>query len=192
MARKKGYKKRRSVRSIVKSMIMKQEEPKRYSYAWANSGIGTSASAIENEVLSYIVAGTGANQRIGHEIRTTGFYAQFMLKYNVSATPTPQVVRALLVQAKCSDDKLSLDSCGVDSVIDPDRYVVLYDRMISLVQNGDSHFTRFTIKKKFRRKIRYDSSTLAPVTNALQLYIVSDNNTNKPSLSGHYVIHFKE
>ena len=187
------YRKRRqSLRSMVKKMIRKNEEPKRYSYAYANSQVGTSANAIANQVLSNIVAGTNSNQRIGHEIRTTGFYGQFVLKYNASASPTPQVMRIVLVQKRESGDSLQTDGLGTDSVIDPDRYIVLYDRMITIVQNADSHFKRITIKRKYHRKCRYDATTGEPVSNGLEFYVVSDNNTNKPSLSGHWVMHFKE
>lgn len=183
---------RRGLRSMVAKMISKSEEPKRYSFSYANSGIGTSAGAIVNDVLDSVVAGTNSNQRVGHEIKTTGFYAQFMLKYNAAASPTPQVVRVILVQRRDRLSSLDLDGVGVASVIDPDRYIILYDRMISLVQNGDTHFKRFTIKRKFNRKIRYDATTGSPVTNGLQLYLVSDNNTNKPTLDGHLIIHYKD
>lgn len=186
--------KQQKIRKLIKSELNKQIERKRQSQAYAATGIGTAANAVTSHVYAQIAAGTSSAGRIGHIINATGFYAQFVIKVNTAAALNTQVVRIVLVEIKGDQDStLYSDALGVASVIDADRYNVLYDRMISFTKNTDSGTQRVIIKRKLRNKrIRYDAGSGNPVNNGLYLYLVSDDNTNKPTLDGHYLIHYKD
>lgn len=185
----------KKIRSLVKQELKRAIEPKRYSFTNTANTIGSPANGpYSNKIFANIAQGVNSNQRVGHVLNASGFYAQYTFKH-AGVGPVTQVLRVVLVAPYDDASSLATDNLSTVSVIDPDRYQVLYDRMFTLTQDTDSQNKRIIIKRKFKRMVRYDSAaTAAPVKGNLQLYIVSEEATavNKPTINGHWIIHYRD
>lgn len=191
MPQKKTNRKKQSFAKRVTKVIQNQSERKRISKTWSGSGIqDPGRTPIEASLPFDIVAGTGSSNRIGHQIRATGLYGELYF----TAADTTNVVRLVVYKARKRGDTLSTDALSVYGTIDPDKYFVYTDKLITLSQSGSSYVSKKTIKLALRGlKIRYDTTTGFPLDNDITIYVVSDSLAiTDPTLHGHVILWYQD
>lgn len=180
--------KKNSFAKKVKDVIKEQSEIKRVSMTFNNSISTTCADyALDDD----IAAGTGTNQRIGHEVRMTSIRAQL---YFTCADAT-NAVRMILYRPKNTFDSLSADAITVTTAVDPDRYLILKDELIPLSLSGSNHIVRkqFNVNLK-NLKTRWNTAAAgAPIYGAVNLAFVSDSSASAhPTVQGHMIQYFRD
>lgn len=177
----------RSVSRQIKAYMKKNVEKKRISYVHDTT---ISTTAADFALCDSIVGGTGSNNRVGHEIRATGWFSEL---YFIVADTTNMVRVVIYVPASPTVTLASL-SLSVTSIIDPDKFRVLYDRLVPLSSVGANYIKKLRIKLNLRNlPIRYDGSTGAPTRNQILMTYVSDSGAvSHPSIKGRTLLYYND
>lgn len=190
MPRKKMYKRRRKtvpkyIQKYVQSKINVNQETKHVNSNVLDLDISSTSTNVD--VLN-IAQGTDRFERLGNEIRVTGFYGKFQMIGGDSTN----VIRAIMYIPK--DPSATLTGANTYGLIDPNVATVLYDRLHTTTLNGPNTKV-FTIAKKFRGRglpVQWDDTNTLK-KNRIRLLFVSDSGAvDHPTLSYHWACYFKD
>lgn len=168
----------------VKKMILRSSETKFHSETVSADSIGTVGN---NYTLSDIGQGDTANTRDGNQILTTGLYQRYIIsRTTIAGAADDTVLRVIAYIPRASvADTLTV---ATNAFVDMDKFTVLSDKLFLLTEN--SPLKQFTYKKSFKKGrslgmvTQWSSGTSTAWTkNPIKLYVVSDNNLNKPTFS---------
>lgn len=186
-------KKQYVTKAQVNKMIESRQETKYYQSSWnaatiADQGIGGRFNA-----LLPLVQGDDFDQRIGNTVLCTGLFG----KLYFSAADTTNVVRCIIYIAHDISDTLS--TLTVHGLPDPNRFAIIYDKMIVLNSSG-ADVKALTIAKKFNRgrkkgiQVQFDADTATDHTkNDIQIMFVSDSGVvSHPTVSGTLRTYYKD
>lgn len=178
-------------RQKVRDVVNDDKETKRNASELNSTSITTTVISHE---LTDISQGDGVAMRDGHEIYTRSYAARFVLEHNAAGS-TCQYVRFVLYTPKNVD---SLETTMTyKSRIDPDDYIVYFDKLVRLDANNTCKVLKLG-KKWYNNKIpglltEYGSSTAGDlVRKNVVLAIVSSEATNSPTYEGYHTLFFKD
>lgn len=190
MPKRKMYKRRRKtvpkhIRQFVQSKINVNQETKHVNSNVVSLGISSTATNVD--VLN-IAQGTDRFERVGNDIRVTGFYGRFQM---IGGDAT-NVIRAIMYIPK--DPSATLTGANTYGLIDPNVATILYDRLHVTTLNGPNTKV-FTMAKKFKGKGLHvewdDTGTIKK--NRIRLLFVSDSGASlHPTLDYHWACYYKD
>lgn len=158
-------------------------ERKHYSQVNTGTNIGTGATTpVEFNLGALIVSGANEGQRVGNSIKCIRLKLDYF--FQTTAVSAINMVRMLVLRAKNSASSPTVDGVLFNSVIDPDVYHVLFDRMIPLVEGTSTEVMRVQKILKLNYKLDYSATTGDPENQDLIIYFASNVSANRPSLSG--------
>lgn len=198
MPKRKYYKRRRKgvTRAQVQKMINSNIETKFHTNSWSSSGIQDVGRTPIDADLNNVAVGTGAANREGHQISLTGLYGKFV----VTGADATNIVRVILYIPKDPTSSLSsVGGIGISTLIDQDRFTVMYDKYFTTTSNGPNQKV-FTIARKWNKGSRkgiqtqfYGGASTDFAKNRLKLYVVGDSGAvSDPSLTGNIRCYFKD
>lgn len=186
----------RAVRTFVQRKIQRNIETKFRLATYSGSNIPDSASTPINTLLNAVGQGDTQNARNGNQIFATGFYGKFVL----AAGDSTNIVRVVMYIPKDSQYTFYSSPPGITSLIDQDKFTVLYDRYISLDTYNPQKV--LTIARKWNRGSRRGiqcqysgtgSTESDPSKNPIYIYFVSDSSAvAHPTVTGNFRLYFKD
>ena len=144
--------------------------------------------------ISAVAQGISQNQRIGNSIRLTGFYSKFV----VASADSSNIIRFILYFPRNPADTLA--GTDIHTLIDQDKFNVIYDRYHVVGTSGGPGVKGFTIARNFHRGVRkgievkfHGVNNTDYASAPLRMYIVSDSAAvPHPKLSGNLRLYFKD
>ncbi len=125
--------------------------------------------------------GVGVANRIGNEVKVTGFIAKLTFSVVPGDLPQrPRYARVLLWQPRGDVDVLPPDAAPTE-LLDPEQFTVWVDRIVPLPWTNSLDNSFLTIRKKFKPYMNmiFDSSSSTSIQkNKLQLSISTDESVN--------------
>ncbi len=194
MPRRSRHKKSKYVtRRALPFLIQRQAEPK-YNQSTV-AGLDFFASLPEENDLTSITTGTGRGDRIGNQIQVTGVYARgFFSPSHGGETPTDNAYMARVILYTPREQSEVFDVLPGE-LIDKERFVIWYDRLVPIPWTNQIDGGRFTIKKSFKpyMKVVYDTSvSTSAVKNSLKILISTNSLLNLVTLDYHSTLYFRD
>lgn len=189
--------KNRKFKKAVQQIISKNIETKTLGFGYINNPIGNSASGVNFSIdLTGISEGSGQLNRLGNNIHVTGLWSD--LTYTAGFGDVHSVIRCILYIPKDANDVIS--SVDIYSLVDLDKYTILYDDTINMVEDTSTHFQRRVKKWSFTRggkrgiSVQWHGNTaLQFAKNPLRWYFVSNSGAvAHPTMSGRIRLYFKD
>lgn len=177
---------RTNLTNFVKKVALRQSETKKFEYTVNERQLTTLTSPTVVDQLTVVPQGNGYQQRVGHEILTTGFSIRGFVN---TVAPVQQFIRIMVLvrndaQSNPIDDVLE-DNTGNHSAatsgdvlkilrrVNTDKYKVLTDRVMKF---GDGRAQQmyddtklFKIWIPYRKKLRFDAAQSVPPTDEVFL-----------------------
>lgn len=184
----------RAVARIAKRVVQSEQETKLQSFANVQQKIQPESGIPVDQQLCQVVQGPSQNNRIGSQITVTGLYMRNLME----GFSPGDIMRLVLYVPRDPTDTLSADTITVGSLIDFDKYTVLYDRVFGFTQA--MNFRNVNIKRSFHRgrrsgiHVRFLTNSNTISKNNLRCYVVSNSSTpgNEPMLTYNWRIYYKD
>lgn len=186
---------RKNVPNYLKSYIQRQissnQETKQADLSWDVVAIPAAGSGL-GYTMPAVAQGSSQNTRSGNLVYCTGMYGRLVF----SAADTTNLVRLIFYIPTDVDDTLSVD---IHSLIDQDKFTILYDRVITL--NGGGNDTKYIqFKRNFhkgKRKgiaVHFDGTGQTDYSrNIIKMYVVSDSDVaSHPTITGSMRTYYKD
>lgn len=191
---KRNYRRKPALKRQIQRVINDNIETKLIGYTYSQNPVGSQTLLPFDVNLTNINEGTSQINRTGNQIRLTGFYS----KFTYAASDDTNRMRVVLYIPRQADDVLSTPS--IDSLIDLDKYTILFDETINLVNGTSKDMVQKVMKKKFNKN---DSKGILSIfsgrngtdnsKNALKIHWISDSEAvSHPTVSGSMRLYFKD
>lgn len=191
---KRNYRRKPALKRQIQRVINDNLETKVKSYTYSLNPVGSQTLLPFDVNLTDIGEGTSQITRIGNQIRITGFYS----KFTYAAADDTNRMRVVLYIPRQADTVLETSS--IDSLIDLDRFTILFDETINLVNGTSKDLVQKVMKKKFNKN---DSKGILSIysgqrgtdnqKNALKIHWISDSQAvSHPTVSGSMRIYYKD
>lgn len=196
--KRRTFKRRRrgkGFRRAVNAVVRKSLEHKSKVVTFSNLAIPAASGASSATDIDFtdIAQGLDTNNRVGRNIRVTGFFLKgFLTNYDAS-----NAYRLILYIPKDENTSLSnAPALGYNEIVDEEQYTILLDKWVA---TSDSGVRCKPIQMKFRfkgrgMKIDYRGSAGSDcVGKHLYLYLVSDSGVaSHPTLNGEAVMWYTD
>lgn len=196
---RRSYRKKKSLVTLVKSMINKKIETKHKTYVasdWTNIGAITGTLTDMTDISQ----GVGDQQRVGNSLNVSKIYVQKLLRVRDNSSIPRSAVRILLVQSRGAPLTTS-DMPNYSSPVDLDKMYVLVDRMINLSSNSQNasngtyfgsnpYRLKINLTKGFKRALHYNDTATTATQNNIYLYMLDD--TGYGQQTGFETIYYKD
>jgi len=170
----------------------------KYADTKYNDEAGTDISVLSIPVLGpqleslvNIGGGTSVNNRTGNAIQVSGFYGRLI--YEATLTGSAQWIRVVVYQARHPASAVSPITDMV-SPIDPEQFIIWYDRTLLCPQNAGNGHGVVTFKKKFKpyMKVLFDTSSGVSVQNNNLSFALASKTNMGALASWHIRTYFKD
>lgn len=186
---------RKKLSAMIQQKIARNQETKFRTLSFHNTAIDTVSGTPYTENLSAVQTGDDQNDRTGNQIFMTGMHFRGgLLVKDVPTGSGRALVRVIVYIPKDADDTLSV--INVCSNVDQDQYTVLYDKLFAVSQEQSR---TFTISRKWNKGAKrgkicqfYGTASTNFAKGPVKLYVVSDNSIDKPLLSFHGKLYYKD
>ncbi len=120
-------------------------------------------SSVQLTSMVGIGGGTSVNSRVGNSIQVSGFYGRVI--YDAAITTETQYMRLCVVSPRVTNNATAPIG-NMIGPIDPDDWIIWYDKTVPCPGTAGSGHGVLTFKKKFKpyMKTLYDTSSSASVT----------------------------
>ena len=194
MPRQKTKKVPKNVRRYVSKKIAKMSETKSRLLSYDAQSVTNFLSPIST-ALTAVEQGDTQNKRDGNQIMVTGFYSKWVL----AGADNTNIIRMILYWPKDPNGDLANDSVDIHTLIDQDKYNVIYDRYHTVGSQGPSIKT-WTVARNFHKGARNGIRCVFRGTgqtdygsSPLRMLIFSDSDAaSHPTLSGNLRLYYKD
>jgi hypothetical protein len=175
--------------------LLARKAEKKYEDKVFDDSLISASPIVQN--MSLIAAGTSVNSRTGNVIQVTGIYGKFLFSNSLDATnPTNKAYygRVILWMPRGDISVTSLDA-DPGTNIDPDRYIVFFDKTVPIPWANSISNSMVTMKKSFKpyMNMTFDSSSNDSVEkNKLQVSIFSNTNAAIVECAGNIRMYYRD
>ena len=191
---KRNYRRKPALKRQIQRVINDNIETKLIGYTYDKNPVGSQTLAPFDVNLTEINEGTSQINRTGNQIRLTGFYSKFTY---IAADDTNRIRVVLYIPRQAS---AVLETTDIDSLIDLDKFTILFDETINLISGTSKDLIQKVMKKKFNKN---DSKGILSIysgrngtdnsKNALKIHWISDSQAvSHPTVSGAMRLYYKD
>lgn len=191
---KRNYRRKPALKRQIQRVINENRETKLKGYTYNLNPVGSQTLLPFDVNLTDISEGTAQLNRVGNQIRITGFFS----KFTYAAADDTNRMRVVLYIPRDPSDILQTPT--IDSLIDLDKFTILFDETINLVNGTSKDLVQKVMKKKFNKN---DSKGILSIyngprgtdnaKNTLRIHWISDSEAlSHPTISGKMRIYYKD